>query len=119
MKVNVGATAWPRDAAMQFDHLHSASSSRRSAARWPRGRSRRARSGLLAGAQLDDRMLSAVRQGLKEAGYVEGRNVAIKYRSFTPSISSNWTAKTCGPSRWRRSRRRSRACCVGAFRGCV
>jgi putative tryptophan/tyrosine transport system substrate-binding protein len=37
--------------------------------------------GLLAGAQLDDRMLSAVRQGLKEAGYVEGRNVAIKYRT--------------------------------------
>ena len=37
--------------------------------------------GLLAGAQLDDRQLSAVRQGLKEAGYVEGRNVAIKYRS--------------------------------------
>jgi len=37
--------------------------------------------GLLSGAQLDDRMLSAVRQGLKEAGYVEGRNVAIKYRT--------------------------------------
>jgi putative tryptophan/tyrosine transport system substrate-binding protein len=37
--------------------------------------------GLLAGAQLDDRLLSAVRQGLKEAGYVEGRNVAIKYRT--------------------------------------
>ena len=28
--------------------------------------------GLLSGAQLDDRMLSAIRQGLKEAGYVEG-----------------------------------------------
>jgi putative ABC transport system substrate-binding protein len=37
--------------------------------------------GLLAGAQLDDRQLGGVRQGLKEAGYVEGRNVAIKYRS--------------------------------------
>ncbi len=37
--------------------------------------------GLLAGAQLDDRLLNAVRQGLKEAGYVEGRNVAIKYRT--------------------------------------
>jgi putative ABC transport system substrate-binding protein len=37
--------------------------------------------GLLAGAQLDDRILSAIRQGLKDAGYVEGRNVAIKYRT--------------------------------------
>jgi hypothetical protein len=39
--------------------------------------------------------------------------------SSTPSTSSNWMAKTCGASRWRRARRRSRACCVGAFRGCV
>ena len=37
--------------------------------------------GLLAGAQLDDRMLSAIRQGLKDASYVEGRNVEIKYRT--------------------------------------
>jgi putative tryptophan/tyrosine transport system substrate-binding protein len=37
--------------------------------------------GLLVGAQLNDRQLGAVRQGLKEAGYIEGRNVAIKYRS--------------------------------------
>jgi putative tryptophan/tyrosine transport system substrate-binding protein len=37
--------------------------------------------GLLAGAQLDDRLLSAIRQGLKDAGYVEGRNVAMKYRT--------------------------------------
>src|SRR5262249_25034575 len=37
--------------------------------------------GLPAGAEIDDRMLSAIRQGLKEAGYVEGRNVAIKYRT--------------------------------------
>ena len=37
--------------------------------------------GLLSGAQRDDREISAVRQGLKDAGYVEGRNLAIKYRS--------------------------------------
>ena len=37
--------------------------------------------GLLSAFQLDDRLISAVREGLKEAGYVEGRNVAIKYRS--------------------------------------
>ena len=36
---------------------------------------------------------------------------------FTPSTSSNWMAKTCGASRWRRARRRSRACCAGASSG--
>jgi hypothetical protein len=41
--------------------------------------------GLLTGNQLDDRWLSAVGQGLKEVGYVEGRNAAIKYRSALPS----------------------------------
>jgi hypothetical protein len=46
-----------------------------------------------------------------------GANRRASMSSSTPSTSSNWTAKTCGASRWRRARRRSRACCVGAFRG--
>src|SRR5262245_58617624 len=29
----------------------------------------------------DDRQIDAIRQGLKGAGYIEGRNLAIKYRS--------------------------------------
>src|SRR5262245_66375617 len=37
--------------------------------------------GLLSGGQLDDRLIEAVRQGFKEAGYLEGHNIAIKYRS--------------------------------------
>src|SRR5215467_2346526 len=37
--------------------------------------------GLLLGSQLDDRQVGAIRQGLGDAGYIEGRNVAIKYRS--------------------------------------
>src|SRR5260221_2334935 len=37
--------------------------------------------GLLSSAQLDDRQIGHIRQGLKDGGYIEGRNVAIKYRS--------------------------------------
>jgi putative tryptophan/tyrosine transport system substrate-binding protein len=33
--------------------------------------------GLLAGAQLGDLQMRGLRQGLKEAGYMEGRNIAI------------------------------------------
>src|SRR5215831_1020511 len=37
--------------------------------------------GLLLSTQLDDRQIGAIRQGLKDAGYIEGRNLALKYRS--------------------------------------
>jgi putative tryptophan/tyrosine transport system substrate-binding protein len=37
--------------------------------------------GLLSGTQVDNRLLDAIRQGLKDAGYIEGRNLAIKHLS--------------------------------------
>jgi ABC-type uncharacterized transport system substrate-binding protein len=37
--------------------------------------------GFLSGTQIDNRRFEAFRQGLKESGYIEGRNIAIKYRS--------------------------------------
>jgi bifunctional non-homologous end joining protein LigD len=43
------------------------------------------------------------------------RKPRVSMSSSTPSTSSRWMAKTCGASRWRRARRRSRACCAGAF----
>jgi putative ABC transport system substrate-binding protein len=53
------------------------------AASWPFGAQQptMALIGLISGTHQDDRWLSAIRQGLKAAGYIEGRNVAIKYRS--------------------------------------
>jgi len=55
------------------------------AAAWPLGARAQqpvmALVGLLSSAQLDDRQIGAIRQGLKDAGHIEGRNVAIKYRS--------------------------------------
>jgi putative tryptophan/tyrosine transport system substrate-binding protein len=37
--------------------------------------------GLLTGGQVEDRQINALRQALREAGYIEGRNLAIKYCS--------------------------------------
>jgi putative ABC transport system substrate-binding protein len=56
-----GAAAWPRAARAQQPAM--------------------ALIGLLSGTHRDDRELRALGQGLNEAGYIEGRNVAIKYRS--------------------------------------
>ena len=52
--------------------------------------------GLLAGQQLDDRRLDAVRQGLKEAGYIEGCNLAISIAR--PMVAS--TDYRHWPPRW-------------------
>jgi ABC-type uncharacterized transport system substrate-binding protein len=54
------------------------------AAAWPRAaRAQQAMPlvGLLSAIDLDDRQLAALRQGLDEAGYVAGKNVAMEYRS--------------------------------------
>ena len=54
--------------------------------------------GLLSSAQLDDRQIDAIRRGLKHAGYIEGRNIAIKYRSADsrfdrlPALAADLTA---------------------------
>jgi putative ABC transport system substrate-binding protein len=37
--------------------------------------------GLISGTHVDNRLIGAIRQGLKDAGYIEGRNLAIKYLS--------------------------------------
>src|SRR5262245_44195793 len=54
--------------------------------------------GLLSSAQLDDRQIDAIRRGLRHAGYIEGRNIAIKYRSADsrfdrlPALAADLTA---------------------------
>src|SRR6516165_46582 len=58
--------------------------------------------GLLSGGQLDDRLIDAVRQGLKDGGYIEGRNIATKYRSADgrfdrlPGLAAELTADRVG-----------------------
>src|SRR5262249_49223139 len=92
---------------MPFDQLH-----RRefitllAAAAWPlAARAQQAAMalvGLLSGGQLDDRLIEAVRQGLKDGGYIEGRNIAIKYRSADgrfdrlPGLAAELTADRVG-----------------------
>jgi len=56
-----GATAWPLAESAQQSAL--------------------ALIGLLSGSQVGNRSLGAIRQGLKDAGYIEGRNLGIKYYS--------------------------------------
>src|SRR5262249_43018379 len=48
----------------------------------------------------DDRMLSAIRQGVKEAGEVEGRNVAIKARPMVASTGCQDWPLSWWPTRW-------------------
>ena len=57
--------------------------------------------GLLAGQQLDDRRLDAVRQGLKEAGYIEGCNLAISIaRPMVASTDYGHWSPRWWPIRW-------------------
>src|SRR5262249_61514053 len=54
------------------------------AAAWPlaaRAQQPMALVGLLTGVDLDDQRIGEIGQSLNDTGYVEGRNVAIKYRS--------------------------------------
>src|SRR5260370_6433624 len=75
--------AWSLGGAHEAAEIHG--TSRRRAATWPlAARAQQptmALVGLLSGNQLDQRLFGAIRQGLKDAGYIEGRNVAIKYSS--------------------------------------
>src|SRR5262245_60430559 len=59
----------------------------------PAQRSVTALVGLLSSAQLDDRQIGAIRRGLKDAGYIEGLNVAIKYRSADSRFRSDETPR--------------------------
>jgi hypothetical protein len=74
-----------------------ANSSRFSAAQRPRGRWGHARKpampviGFLDGQSFDLHPMTAFRQALKDAGYIEGRNVAIYFRS-ADEISSRFLA---------------------------
>jgi putative ABC transport system substrate-binding protein len=54
--------------------------------------------GLLSSAQLDDRQMDAVRHGLKYAGYIEGRNLAIKLRSGVMAVVGDALSSGVVPS---------------------
>ena len=62
--------------------------------------------GLLAGAQLGDLQLRGVRQGLKEAGYIEGSNIAITVGHQSEDCEEAWSYRAADAAD--RSRRSDR-----------
>ena len=49
--------------------------------------------GVLATTQLTESLQSAIREGLKEHGYVEGRNIAIEWRGALGNAVTIWVVR--------------------------